>query len=232
MLFLLEKNLGFSCGNNYGIDYVNKNFNPEFVVVLNSDTEFLQKKFYHLIECEYRRSKFSILGPMIINADGKCDNSPWEPISKKEVLHQLNEYAKQYSLPILYLKFKRKIKALVKRIFCINEIYVDRVHIHKTFWQHHQDVEVQGACVIFHKDYFLYEKGFDSRTFLYFEEQLLYLLAKKHNLVIAYTPEILIYHKESVATNRINKSKKTRIFLKKCYVDSLKVLLESLSEKK
>lgn len=49
------ENLGFAKGNNAGIAYANKNFKPEYMVVLNSDTELMQDNLVETLDGRFSR---------------------------------------------------------------------------------------------------------------------------------------------------------------------------------
>lgn len=59
------------------------------------------------------------------------------------------------------------------------------------FWKYNTDAELQGAFLVFSKEIFNYIDGFDSRTFLYYEEQLLYLHAKRSGLPMCMIQELV-----------------------------------------
>ena len=44
------ENLGFAKGNNVGIEYAKRNYKPQFIVVLNSDTELIQNDLVEKLE--------------------------------------------------------------------------------------------------------------------------------------------------------------------------------------
>ena len=52
-VILNSTNKGFARGNNTGIKYAEKNFDPDFIVMTNSDTYLIQKDFYYQIQKEY-----------------------------------------------------------------------------------------------------------------------------------------------------------------------------------
>jgi GT2 family glycosyltransferase len=96
---------------------------------------------------------------------------------------------------------------------------------------YHENVMIHGCCVVFSPLYVARFDGLDDRTFLYREEQLLYIRLLKNNLLSIYDPEIFIIHLEDAATNEITKSKKEkRIFTLQNEVKSMKILIQELKE--
>ena len=70
VLICNTENLGFARGNNVGIEYANKNYKPQYLVVLNSDTELMQDNLVEKLDKEYEKTGFALLGPLILTADG------------------------------------------------------------------------------------------------------------------------------------------------------------------
>lgn len=234
ILICNEENLGFARGNNVGIEYANKNYKPEFMVVLNSDTELIQNDLVKKIEIEYKKSEFALLGPLILNADGRCDNSPHFPPTIDNVQNELKKFKKE----------ERIIKMGLYRAYCgvryFRNLILNKVlrinapaHRNMEFHQYQKQVVLQGCFLVFSEKAFEHVEGFDSRTFLYYEEPILFLNLMKNSLVTVYDPEITIYHKDGRSTNTVAaKSRDKLLFINKCYQDSAKILLQELQDKK
>lgn len=87
--------------------------------------------------------------------------------------------------------------------------------------------------MVFSSKYIEKFDGIDDRTFLYCEEELLYIRIMKNNLVSVYNPEIIIFHNEDSATNSICKNRrKKELFVLKNLIKSNKILLKELKENK
>ena len=72
-------------------------------------------------------------------------------------------------------------------------------------------------------------QGINNKTFLYREEELLYILLCKNNLESIYTPELRIHHLEDVSTDMIvNTPKKKREFIYRNEIASLKILINEM----
>lgn len=230
ILLYNESNLGFAKGNNVGIEHAIKNYNPEFTVVLNSDTELIQDDLVETLEKEYKQSGFALLGPLILTADGRCDNSPHYAPTVEHVQNELTMFEKEEKIikmgfyrPYCGLRF---IWNLITNKVCKIDV---PIHRNMEFYQYQKQVVLQGCFIVFSEKAFKYIKGFDSRTFLYYEESILFLNLMKNNLVTVYNPEIVIYHKDGRATNTVaKKSRDKLLFINKCYQDSAKILLKTL----
>ena len=92
---------------------------------------------------------------------------------------------------------------------------------------------LNGCCLIFSREYINLFNGLDSRTFLYYEEQLLLLRVRNNNLKTVYNPKLEIYHNEGVSTNKSIKNKRKRFDFKlKNELDSLNILINEIEKSK
>lgn len=232
VLICNKENLGFAKGNNVGIKYANQNYKPQFMVVLNSDTELVQDNLVATLDKEYEKSNFALLGPLILTADGRCDNSPHYPPTIDYVQEELKAFIREEGIikkglyrPYCGIRFFRNL--------ILNKILRRNVPVHRNmeFHQYQRQVVLQGCFIVFSEKAFKYIDGFDGRTFLYYEEPILYLNLMKQGLVTVYDPEIVIYHKEGCSTNTVAKKGRDKLlFINKCYQESAKVLLSILGE--
>lgn len=225
-----SENLGFARGNNVGIRYVVGKYNPEYIAVNNSDTEIFQDDLYQKLSSEYEHSHFALLGPMMLLPDGHCDDSPWEPITIREVERRIiikTKEKKQLESRFYYII--RGINKLKEAIIGTKDIIEPK---RLDFWKYQTQVELQGAFLFFSRDAFKYIDGFDERTFLYYEEQLLYLSLISQGQTIVYDPRIAVFHKDARATKKAGGKKIDKlIFNNKCNLESLKVLYETMKLK-
>jgi GT2 family glycosyltransferase len=68
----LDKNYGFSVGNNKGIAYALEKFNPEYVLLLNNDTEVAQEDWLRKMTAVAESEKaIGIVGCKLIYPDGR-----------------------------------------------------------------------------------------------------------------------------------------------------------------
>lgn len=226
------ENLGFAKGNNVGIEYAKRNYKPQFIVVLNSDTELIQNDLVEKLDNEYRNSEFALLGPLILTADGRCDNSPHYPPTVEHIQKELRTFIREEKIikrglyrPYCGIRFLRNLvryKILKKDT---------PLHRNMEFYQYQRQVVLQGCFLVFSEKAFEYIKGFDERTFLYYEEPILYLSLMKHDLITVFDPEIVIYHKEGRSTSSVVKKDKDKLlFINKCYQQSAIILLNILKE--
>lgn len=215
------ENLGFARGLNSGID-VARQLGARFIACINNDVMLMSTNIVQVLEKKYKQYGFAILGPMMITGDNYCDVNPvrntfrsleeCDQMLKKE--ERIVKIAEMHLIPV-YNFFKR-----------INNIRHKRIP--KTLFLNDQvDYLLHGAFLIFSPVYFTVFDGFDSRTFLYGEESILYLHTLKNGLHTLYTPEIVIYHKEDSSTNKAlpNSNERTK-FIYKTGLDSVRLYKE------
>jgi GT2 family glycosyltransferase len=208
-----SSNLGFAKGNNVGISYAIEHFMPDFIIVLNNDVELIQSNFVSLIEYEYKRSHFSVLGPQIINLDGTIDSYSFIPVKASTLMKQMaTNYTK---ILLIYLGVYMKYLNIKRR----SNLEPANTNINKM--HRHVGVVLQGSALIFSKKYFeVYKQGFDPRTFMYKEEQLLYLRLKSKNLTSVYSPVLRVLHKVEVSTKLATVSEDRKLLF--LYINQLR----------
>lgn len=192
-IVLNNENLGFSKANNIGVKVAQDKWNPDFYVVANNDILFTQKSFVKIVSEKYSEHRFAVLGPDIFNTRQNVHQSPMgkEPPSLKRarrtvILNQLSLAL----FPIMY--------PLLKRWFSNLE---GNMHDAKLYDLEQIDVYLQGACVVFSKEY-ISDRGlaYFPETFFYSEEALFTLWCMRNNKTIVYTPDIVVHHNESSST--------------------------------
>ena len=188
-----SSNLGFAKGNNVGISYAIEHFMPDFIIVLNNDVELIQSNFASLIEHEYKKSHFSVLGPQIVNLDGTIDSYSFIPVKASTLMKQMaTNYMK---ILLIYLGLYMRYLNIKRR----SNLEPANTNINKK--HRHAGVVLQGSALIFSKKYFgEYSEGFDPRTFMYKEEQLIYNRLISKNLISVYNPALKVLHKSEVST--------------------------------
>jgi GT2 family glycosyltransferase len=163
-------NYGFAKGNNIGIDIARKKFETDFVFVTNNDTVFEQDDFFEILLKNYAKG-IGVIGPEIhLKGD----------IVQGEITYNMSFRDNLYNYLKYYLNKREIIWALL--IPNPNNDYYEKV--------------LHGGALLFTPDFFYYYKGFYRRTFLYYEEPILYLMCKCKGLRQKYVKDAFIYHKE------------------------------------
>ena len=94
-----------------------------------------------------------------------------------------------------------------------------------------ENVKLHGCCFVFSPKFFEYFYGLDSRTFMYYEEDILLAQIRKKGLLTVYNPKLEIFHAEKAAPKSVTKTtRKKKIFGYTEGIKSLKVLRKILKE--
>lgn len=228
----LEKNLGFSAGNNVGYSYAKEQLHSEFIIVINNDTEMIQEDFVErAIKC-YDNVVYYVLGPDIINLEGVHQSPQRDHVITK--VEARKWYIKRW-LFSTYLHIHKRLKLsddcfVLKRYMRHDN---DRkAHLLTDIAQ--ENVELQGACFIFSPIYVeKNEKAFEELTFMYGEEALLLLRCAKNGWKVVYDPKLKIKHAEKAVTKRINKNViEKEIFWSDNHVKAIKAIINKINEEK
>ena len=169
-------NMGFARGNNVGIRWININYSAKFIVVLNNDTQILNNEFASIIKKEYNKSHFSVMGPQIILKDNTINPMCRQDVTLERAKKEKKYIVRQIIINVFHLE---KLEKFIKKIIC-NEHKAD---VTMDPNQYYTNVVLHGSFLIFSNLYFMEYDGFDDRTFLYHEEELIFLRIKKSNLV-------------------------------------------------
>lgn len=222
-----DKNLGFACGNNIGFKYAKEILKSDFIVMINNDIIMLQEDFCQRILKEYKKSNFSVLGPKILLPNGECDKYKYELKTLKETRKEL--YMCYIWIFINYIYIYDICSKLKKKILKKQNCKTDNIEKGKR----KENCVLQGSCLIFSPNYIRLFDGIDERTFLYKEEQLLYIRIRNNKLLSVYNPDICILHNEGISTKTIKKSNREKnIFVLKNHIKSGKILLKELKKMK
>jgi GT2 family glycosyltransferase len=221
-----EENLGFAKGNNVGYIYAKRKLHAKYIVLLNNDVCMIQGDLYKKIEKSFEIDKFAVMGPTIITKDGLATSNPRmaEKITEQQISKLIKRHKILYKLTFLNLQsiiiLFRKVKSLLikKSPNCFCYMKVSNIILH-------------GSFLIFSPIYINKFDGLEPRTFMYFEEDILYLRLVKNNMVSLYNPEITVYHKEDAATDSVISGKREKqLFVLKNTIDSLEVYKKCLKE--
>lgn len=230
-VILLDKNLGFANGNNVGFKYAKDKLNADFIIMINNDTYLIQNDFCEIIDEEYQKSKFAILGPRILMNNNKISDYDDKPETVKELRKKIKHLKLRRILNELHLHYFFDllvcVKKLILTVFNKEEKSID-TSIRK------ENVVLQGCALIFSKEYMKLFDGIDNRTFLFEEEQLLYWRLRNNNLLSVYNPLLMIFHNENSSTNAStskNMYKKRKLVIEN-ELKSKNILLNDLIKKK
>jgi len=237
----MKENTGFGRANNIGYKAAVQKYDPEFLIVINSDILIHQRDFLIRVEKLYQEEKFFVLGPDIYVPTLLLHQSPtikeYHPsilILEKEVekmkiqLNRLqNDQEKGRNTIKEYSRLNCRIKNIIRNLYCIL--------LKKGYRIKGYNVYLHGAALIFSKDFCRDhpEKCFYPEVYFYGEEDILRYQCSKRNELMLYSPQIQVLHLKSVATykrwgdgNDINR----RINTIRYQIDSKKRLIKLMQE--
>ncbi len=237
-VLILEENVGFSKGNNAGYKLAREKYNPDFIIVTNNDVVFWQDDFEQNIAQIYERTGFFVLGPDIYVPRHNDHQSPLfkNGITADELERELSEYRFYRDNP---KKFNRRLAIhAFKNMLCSNVSLIRYVYTalrgkdNMDYKKEYEDVGLQGACLIFSKNFIQKEeKAFDPEPFLYEEEVFLFYRCKEKNYKMVYSPDIAIRHEEAASFTNANKNNMDRLnFMLNHHVIAREMLLEYLTK--
>ena len=216
-IFILhnKKNLGFAKGNNVGFLFAKNDLKSDFIILLNNDTIVSQRNFNEVLVNKFHDCQYAVLGPDIVTVDGYHQNpetkQSWSfaELRKLRFRFRVENVFYFFGLGNLYQKCytshrNRKMKNVIPR-----ESYVQGDV---------KDTIINGACLIFSPKYIERFNGLFDKTFLYMEEDVLKLLSDYFKMLIMYSSELTILHKESISTKIKNKTNRTRVIKKNKYM--------------
>lgn len=173
------KNYGFAKGNNIGIHYAKKNLNAEYIMLLNSDTLIFDPSYIRkLVESD--SGKAGVIGSGIM----QYENAKLKKICRYVIFPATLFYYIESVAD--YWNF-----SLVQNFFNKMLMKYEGTHI------------IQGCMLLLTPAYFRHYDGLDARTFLYCEEELLYLRCKKAGLEQIVNDHACIFHKCGQSTKLV-----------------------------
>lgn len=164
---------------------------PDWVLICNNDITFLDDKFFKQLK-KLNKNKFPIIGPSIINQEGKTLN-PFliSPYSKTEGIFW-NFYFLSFLISKIMILLKKMIEwFILKKSKNINGSNEKVYAIH-------------GSAILFSKDFFMKGGYLDVNFEMYGEELSLAEIAKKLDLPIIYYPKLKVMHNEHSSTKKTN----------------------------
>jgi len=201
-VILNKKNEGFARGNNIGYKYLVNVYQPNFVVIMNNDVLIKQGDFLNLITKAYDRTGFGVLGPDIYCPRTKLHQNPSRiyELSRNQIEDEINLREKMNKNFAFYY-YRHLTLGKIKRLILKNSTpQIDRLN-------EKEGVVLHGACYIFSNQFMKKrDYAFNPSTFLYFEEDILYIECKFKQIKMVYAPSLKVEHLEDVSTNSAFKS--------------------------
>lgn len=214
-----DSNLGFANGNNFGVKKLYEiHATYDYIICCNNDTFIQDTDFLNKVGQIIDETGCDVLGPDVIRVSDNAHQNP---------LKATDWNVRSVEKRIIEFKLKILLFSLFP-FFCKD----DKKNIKETSNVDANHIQLHGSFIIFANGYLKSHRDvFYNKTFLYLEEDILFLRCKMENFIIRYDDRIVIYHNHSSATNSINKkiSKRKIAFLRN-QIKSLHVLKEIISD--
>lgn len=165
-----DRNGGFSYGNNFGFDYITRNY-PEIskVVITNNDIIFEEDAISNLTSSFSANENVVMTAPSIHDVNAKRTNAPWK--CKPSIIQELG------------LKSTAQCTYQWTELTGSTQVYM-----------------VSGCCFAVDKDLFNKIGRFDDNVFLYNEENIISKKIADNGLKIIYSPTANIIHDHGSTT--------------------------------
>ena len=208
-LYKSVENLGYLPGAEFGLrKYLEKGREmPDFVILSNSDIEFVKQTFFKDLLSRAERSAFDIIGPDIYSDLLHHSQNPFMEsrisIAKLKMLAFLSSKAMIHYLFLTWYYSKSRLVSLFRQKMA------ERSGVSPVYGIH-------GSFMIFSRSFF--EKGgtLDFPMFLFGEEVYLAEMALKAGMRVGYDADLKIIHHEHNTTG-IYKSRKAVKLLNRSY---------------
>lgn len=207
----LTKTNGFSYGNNIGCSYAVSAFSPEFLVVCNSDTYFIDPNMLKKISKLYLETRFAVMGPDIMIKEKNEHQSPFRSkyMTIVETQREIGYYRKRRFLysNIQRLHLEKSYHFIVNNVIyrfgvkLIDEHRIRLQHIKMKCSIQQKNVCLYGACLIFSDLYIKKFKNiFYPETHFYCEEDILLAKCISNGFLVLYDPSIKVLHTGKAST--------------------------------
>lgn len=198
-------NLGYANGNNSALSVIKHDDDIDYIMILNNDVLFTEPIIHPLIDYLKNNPDCGIVAPLLVGKDGKVDQECAR--MEKNHFHFLSRLP--FFRDINYVKKKNKNNYIPIKLGETKPILTQLI---------------SGACFVISKQLFADIDFFDSRTFLYYEEDILWKKIQKVNKQCYVLPYISCIHLGANTT-----SQSSSLFIRKCHIDSMSIYLRNYS---
>ena len=200
-IIISYQNMGFSKGNNFAYSIAKAEYNPDFMIVCNSDIIFSQRNTLQLIYEIHKETQFDVLGPDIYIPKVKFHANPLaqRAMNYNEIEHEIE--INQSKLKNIEMTCRQEFvqEKKIQLINWVRTIFRRERKINPAM----ENVVLQGACYIFESEYIKKQNRiFYPMESFYFEEYFVYADCVRNNYKIVYDPRIQVIHNESSATKK------------------------------
>ncbi len=217
VLLRTNENLGYSGGNNFGINYLIE-CGCNNAIIATNDTILKSINILDILD-SLELKQVGIVGPKILTLDGKLQNPSVENINLI------------YCMNIIFPKWMDGVRSFVYKFFPVAQSLrfkqkkvMNKQSVEKCSDTQRDVYALHGSFMILTADFVKKIKKLDDHIFMFGEEDLLALECEKLGLKRIYIPEINVLHKEDRSIDSINTDKE--YFIKKYSYESRKYILQ------
>jgi len=170
-----ENNIGFSGGNNTGINAIKANY----YLLLNSDAFVTQGAVSALLDMAKKNQKVGLVGPQLVNENGKKQTSCFHFHSP------IGEFVQSANTGLITSLFSKYNVAILHRV-------------EEPEW-------ISFACVLIRNDVFRQVGLLDDRFFMYFEDAEFCFRAKKSGWKCVFCSDAIVVHLHGISSKLAEK---------------------------
>lgn len=199
-VLLLKENMGFARGNNEAFRWIRDKYDPDYLVFMNNDVLIDQSDFLETLDRIYAHEPFDVLGPDIRCPDGTHQNpAHLKGFTKKElVLRKRRNQLRNRFFPVAF--FLDRIRGLYRKTEAA--LLKKNSRPKRSAPPAVQDAVLHGACMVFSARFCrAREYAFHPGTFLYFEEEILWLECHTGGFRMCYDPSLRVTHLNDVSSD-------------------------------
>ena len=205
-LLSIEETAGFSRANNIGYRYAVRNFNPDFVAIINDDIEFCQKDFARQLQKVYGQTHFGVLGPDVLHRSTGLHQSPINLRLRTE---------KEAKATIRKNQIALKLSGVLFPVInlMLEGMYADQgSRLGIDYDKRHENAVVLGACLIFSREFMDHcTDVFYPETEFFYEEYILKCRCERLGIKMIYDPAIKVWHEGGVSTWQSHEDRRKRV---------------------
>lgn len=195
-----DSNVGFARGNNIGARYALQKYSPDYILFANPDTKFTNSDVEACIKELETRPDLGLISMRMKNPDGSEARSCWR-------FHSYYYYVFSNIWAFQHFTYKK--------------------NQYTNFEHHFQYVDiVRGSFMCFRAKALAQANLFDSGTFLYYEEEMIAKRLSSIGYHVGLLTDHSYEHDQIEDVSSSDKNQSSYLFFKKCYDDSLTLLLE------
>ncbi len=205
----LSQNLGYARGNNAGLEYLYRDPEIDYVMILNSDIIITQDFMPALKDHLNGDKNVAVVSPLLYKRNGDIDYCcARKALNKSDLLKTFSYlFSRQYANALDNQKILK---------FSSNFLNQSAIEIEMP----------SGSCMMFKKPILQKIGGFDPNTFLYYEENILFQKIKNLGMKSVLLPNVSCIHTGGATTTK----SKTAYFLKRCNYESLLYYLKTYEQ--